>query len=275
MMTRTLLATAFFALAACAPPPASSESLFAAESDRHWQLPEALHEISGLAVSPDGRLFGHNDEIGTIYEIDFEGGRVVKTFALGGEDITGDFEGLTITPDGDFWLTDSRGRLLRFREGAADARVDVEAFDTGVGESCEIEGIAFQASDRSLLLACKRMRGREARNDPQKIFAWTIGASDARVWGQVDTDALAAAGVRSFQPSGLEFDRRSGRLIVISANNGAIAEFGPDGAMLAARSLGRRHRQTEGVAIMPDGTLILADEGGNGQPLISRYPRNP
>lgn len=274
-MNRTLLATAFFALAACAPPPAASESMFATEPDRHWQLPDALHEVSGLAVSPDGRLFGHNDEIGAIYEIDFDGGRVVKMFALGREDITGDFEGLTITPDGDFWLTDSRGRLLRFREGAADARVDVETFDSGVGERCEIEGIAFQASDQSLLLACKRMRGREARNDPQQIFAWTIGANDAREWGQVDPDVLATAGVRSFQPSGLEFDQRSGRLIVISANDGAIAEFSPDGAMLAARPLGRRHRQTEGVAIMPDGTLILADEGGNGQALISRYPRNP
>jgi uncharacterized protein YjiK len=275
MMNRAILATAFLALAACTPPSAASRSMFAAEPNRQWALPEALREVSGLAVSPDGRLFGHNDEIGVIYEIDFDAGHVVKSFALGSEAMTGDFEGLTITPDGDFWLTDSRGRLLRFREGAAEARVDVEAFDSGAGELCEIEGIAYQASEQSLLLACKRMLGRGARRDPPLIVAWAIGASETREWGRVNTATLAAAGVRSFQPSGLEFDQRSGRLIVISANDGAIAEFGPDGAMVAVRALSRRHRQTEGVAILSDGSLILADEGGNGQPMISRYPRNP
>lgn len=249
--------------------------MFAAEPNRQWALPDALREISGLAVSPDGRLFGHNDEIGVIYEIDFNSERVVKMFALGADEITGDFEGLTITPDGDFWLTDSRGRLLRFREGAADARVDVEAFDSGAGELCEIEGIAYQASEQNLLLACKRMLGRGAHRDPSLIVAWEIGASETREWGRVDGATLAAASVRSFQPSGLEFDRRSGQLLVISANDGAIAEFGPDGAMVAVRALSRRHRQTEGVAILSDGSLILADEGGHGQALISRYPRNP
>jgi len=275
MMNRAHLATAFLALSACAPPPAASESMFAAEPNRQWALPDTLREVSGLAVSPDGRLFGHNDEIGIIYEIDFDSERVVKTFALGAGEITGDFEGLTITPDGDFWLTDSRGRLLRFREGAAEARVDVQEFDTGIGQRCEVEGIAYQASDENLLLACKRMRGREVRGAAQRILAWPIGGSEAREWGQVDANVLRAAGIRSFQPSGLEFDQRSGRLIVISANDGAIAEFSPDGAMVAVRALSRRHRQTEGVAILPDGSLILADEGGNGQALISRYSRNP
>lgn len=271
----SLLAAAF--LAACSPAPAGAQSLFADEPNSQRSLPDRLREISGLAVAPDGRLFGHDDEIATIYEIDFATGNAVKWFTVGAQPVTGDFEGLTITPDGDFWLTDSEGRLLRFREGADEERVEFERFNSGVGEGCEVEGIAYQTSDQSLILACKRLRGgsRASRDGAPVLRAWNVGGGAARAWGPAGSALASAAGVRSFQPSGLEFDTRSGRLIVISANDGAIAELGPDGAVLSARRLGERHRQAEGVAILADGSLILADEGGNDQALISRYLRRP
>ena len=280
-MTRPLVTTAIFAaatfLAACSPAPAGAESLFASEPSSQRVLPDRLQEISGLAVAPDGRLFGHDDEIGTIYEIDFATGSVVKWFTVGEQPVTGDFEGLTITPDGDFWLADSEGRLLKFREGANEARVAFERFDTGVGDGCEVEGIAYRTSDNSMVLSCKRLRGgsRASRENAPVLRSWSVGAVEARDWGPTSAALAQASGVRSFQPSGLEFDTRSGRLIVISANDGAIAELGADGAVLSGRALNDRHRQTEGVAILPDGSLILADEGGNDQALISRYLRRP
>jgi uncharacterized protein YjiK len=201
----------------------------------------------------------------------------VKRFTLGDTALTGDFEGMTITPDGDFWLADSQGRLFKFREGEDNAYVAFERFNTGVGETCEVEGIAYQASDESFVLACKRLRGgsRASRESAPSLRAWSVGADEARAWGPTSAELATAAGVRSFQPSDLEFDPRSGRLIVISANAGAIAELGADGAVISARALTGRHRQTEGVAVLPDGSLILADEGGNDQALISRYLRNP
>ncbi len=269
--------TAFIAalcLAACSPAPSADGSLFETEMDRQFHLPDRLQEVSGLAVSPDGRLFAHDDEIAMIYEIDLARGEVVKWFALGEPPPTGDFEGLTITPDGDFWLTDSAGRLFRFREGVDEERVEFERFDSGVGTGCEVEGIAYQPSDHSLIMACKRLRGRDASGDTPQLRAWTVDAADARPWGPVAADIAEAAGVRSFEPSGLELDSASGRIIVISAaNGGAIAELGPDGALLSARRLGEGHRQAEGVAIMPDGSLIIADEGGNDQATITRYRR--
>jgi len=42
-------------------------------SDKHSRaitLPKQLNEISGLTVTGDNRLFAHNDEVGTVYEID-------------------------------------------------------------------------------------------------------------------------------------------------------------------------------------------------------------
>ena len=36
-----------------------------------WLLPKELKEISGLALSSDGKLFTHGDELGQIWEIDY------------------------------------------------------------------------------------------------------------------------------------------------------------------------------------------------------------
>ena len=264
-----------FALVACTAPTDADDSLFAAEAESRFELPNRLREISGLAVSPDGRVFGHDDEQAIIYEIDVARGAVLKSFSIGDPVATGDFEGLTITPNGDFWLTDSSGRLMRFREGGDRATVDAERFDTGIGETCEVEGIAYLPSDQTFVLACKRMRGRGQRTNAPQLRVWSVGAQETRVWGPIVADVADAAGVRDFQPSDLEFDPASGRLIVISAIDGAIAEFGPDGALVSARALGHDHRQAEGVAILPDGSLIIADEGGNDRAHISRYLRRP
>ena len=70
----------------------------------HFDLPGRLEEISGLAITPEGRLFGHDDERAVVHEIDAEGGEVGKRFTVGDPPLAGDFEGMAIGPrlaDGD------------------------------------------------------------------------------------------------------------------------------------------------------------------------------
>jgi hypothetical protein len=43
-------------------------------------LPVALAEVSGLAYTPDGRLFAPGDEQAVVYQIDLARGRPVKRF---------------------------------------------------------------------------------------------------------------------------------------------------------------------------------------------------
>ena len=59
-----------------------------------WLLPPELSEISGLALTDDGRLFAHNDESARISEIDYRRGTILKHFYAGEKDLRGDFEGL-------------------------------------------------------------------------------------------------------------------------------------------------------------------------------------
>jgi uncharacterized protein YjiK len=253
-------------------------SLFALEPDLQWRLPDRLREISGLAVSPDGRLFGHDDERAVIYEIDVERGRFVKAFTLGDPALDGDFEGIAITPEGEFWLTTSRGRLYAFREGDDGESVSFKEFDSGASELCEIEGLAFLAAEDSLILACKmnwiQGMGDTPTRATQLLLSWSMDRQ-ATQWRVLRDSFATAAAVGRFRPSSVEIDSQSGRIILLSANDAAMVELDGDGALLSARELEGPHPQPEGAAIMPDGSLVIADEGGDGQARLSRYPRAP
>jgi uncharacterized protein YjiK len=280
MTDRRLALIAALALFACGeavvPPAAEAgegDSLFAAEPDRQWRLPDRLREVSGLAVSPDGRLFAHDDEIAVVYELDLDDGRIVKGFAVGDPIERGDFEGLAITPAGDFHLVTSRGRILSFREGEEAERVAFERTNVRLEDVCEIEGLAYSSADESLILACKTVHDREMR-DMTALYAWTPGAREARPWLAVPEEPLAeAAGLRRLRPSGVDIDPATDRIVLISAAGRALVELDREGSLLATRRLDSIHVQAEGVAILPDGALAIADEGARGRALLSRYPR--
>lgn len=281
-IVRTMAAATL--LIACGQPATEARpratSLFAAEADLRVPLPAQIREVSGLAVAPDGRLFAHDDEKGVIHEIDVARGTFVKSFRLGQPVLREDFEGLAITPDGTFWLTTSTGQLYRFREGGDGETVAFERFDAGVEQLCEIEGLAYFAAEDSLILACKIARTRSMGDTgmvaTQVLLSWSE-ARGAQEWRVLRESFAAAADVRRFRPSGIEFDPSTGRIVLISANDAAMVELDGDGALLAGRELEGEHPQPEGAAILADGSLIIVDEARDrdSQAQLSRYPRAP
>lgn len=276
-------ALAGLAVCACAPPSETqaqssatlADSVFQAAPEAQTALPPALREISGMAASADGRIFAHDDERAIVYQLDIATGQPLRSFALGAPPEAGDFEGLAITPAGAFYMITSTGQIYSFREGGAGASVAFERFDTGLAPACEIEGLAYLAAEQSLIIACKRNQARAMR-ETISLYAWRPGEAAARPWRNYDGRSIAAAaGVSRFQPSSVEFDAASGRMLLLSARDGALAEFAPDGALIAARALNSSHVQAESLAITPDGGLLIGDEGGRGVAQLSRYGREP
>jgi hypothetical protein len=240
-----------------------------------WRLPRRLREISGLALTADGRVMGHDDETAVVYQIDVDSGEVVKRFAVGDPVLRGDFEGIAIDGGGDFYLTTSGGRLYRFQEGDDRAHVTFESFDTALGEVGEIEGLAFQQAEGNVIFACKTsytlaLRGAVA------LFAWSpkTPGLPARPWLTIPVVLLAdAIGADSFHPSSLEFDTRTGRLVVLAGRENGMVELDAQGMLLSARGLGQHHRQAEGATILANGALVIAGEGGDAHARMSRYAR--
>jgi hypothetical protein len=254
------------------------------------RLPAELREISGLAVSADGRVFAHGDEEGTVYQIDPQSGRVTKRFGLAasgsdpdlakksrGGRLAGDFEDIAIVGDR-FFLVSSNGVLLEFAEGADGGTVPYRAYPTGLEQVCEVEGLAHDPSTESLLLLCKTMREKSERQQVT-VYAWSLAdrkLGDAPQLA-VPWSALArVTGGKGFNGSAIVLAPGGRSLLMVAGPQQLFAEVGSDGAPLSGGSLDDgTHPQPESLAFLPDGTLLVASEGGKGEAVLARYsPRD-
>ena len=248
----------------------------AAETATHWKLPGRLEEISGLAMTVDNRLLAHNDEKGVVYEIDYRHGSIVKAFQLAdmADPVADDFEGIA-TVDDRVYLVTSAGRLYECGEGADGESVLFNSYATGIGRECEIEGLAYDESQRALVLMCKNPR-RADLEEQLAIYHWSIDekrlSEDAHIVIPV-IEFSRHIGGKKFQPSGIERHPVSGNYFVVAARQGAIAELTPGGQVVAAKLFPAQwHRQAEGITFAADGALIVADEGAGGKARLTLYP---
>ena len=242
-------------------------------SGERFELPGRLDEISGLAATPDGRLFAHNDERATLNEIDPQTGILGKRFGLGDPVVQDDFEALAIAGER-FFLATSGGLLYEFREVADRQVAPYRVTDTQLGASCEVEGLEYDQSDAALLVACK-----VSVPDQGAIVVQRLPLDPARAPLppiRIARSQLTAFGLDpEFAASSVAISP-DGTLVLASVNPEALIEVDRTGRVLAAVDLpGRRHPQSEGLAFGPDGSLFVADERNDGPAgVLTRYRRS-
>ncbi len=244
------------------------------------KLPHELREVSGLAVTGDGRLLAHGDERGVVYELDPRRGTVVKAFSLGTPPPRDDFEGIAVAGARVFLVT-SGGRLYETREGADGAAVPFTVRDTGLGAACEIEGLAYEPADGTLIVPCKRPRGAGRQDAALRgsvtLFRWSLArnalAAPPRVAAPVAA-VVRGTGLTAFHPSSVERAPRTGHYVIVAGPQHALVEVTAAGVVVAVRELSARaHPQPEGITFVGDSTLLIADEGGSKRGTLTAYRR--
>jgi len=219
-------------------------------------------------------LFSHHDERATIYQIDPESGGILKAFSAGFMGVPGDFEGLAIAGDR-FFLSTSDGQLVEFTEGEDGSSVGYRIHNTGLGARCEMEGLAFDPAEGALLLPCKTPRDR-VLEDFIVVFVVPLETLEPAVLPRVflPLEELKSMDVNDkFHPSAIEVHPETGSILLVAAREEALLELSSQGRLLAAKELKRKdHPQPEGLAFLPDGTLVLADEGQGAPGQLTRYP---
>lgn len=253
-------------------PALAGYSLGAGDGTR-LDLPARLAEISGLAVSSDGRVFAHNDERAEVFQIDPATGAVVKSFSIGQPRLSGDFEGIAIAGTR-FFLMTSDGVLHEFEEGEAGANVAYREIDTELGTRCEFEGFEYDARTEALLLACKTPRVRTLRGR-LAVVAYSLreNALEATPRLLLPLDFLRGAGQRvALSPSGIAIHPQNGNYVIVAGRENLLVEVTREGQLVGVSELARRaHPQAEGIAFLRDGTLLISDERTN-RGLLTRYP---
>jgi uncharacterized protein YjiK len=267
--------------AALAQREARVEAALASDSSQEgngavarWILPRNLREISGLALTPDDRLFAHGDERARIVEVDYRKGVVIKQFGLGRPELRGDFEGIAAVGDA-LYLLASNGVLYQFKEGKDGEAVPYTEFDTRLGQECEFEGLAYASAAESLLLACKNVAIKGLKRS-LVIFQVKL---DPKAPERITRLALPVDEVvgsnpwKQLSPSDITVDPATGNYVVITAQESALVVLTPAGKPVSARRIPGRHPQAEGVAITRDGVLLVSDEAprGGGDAVLSLY----
>ena len=238
-----------------------------------WELPHALREISGLALTPDGRLLAHDDNLARIFEVDYRRGVVAKEFTMGEALVQGDFEAIAVA-FGQVFLLASDGTLYRFEEADDGRHSSYEQVDTGLGKKCEFEGMAFEPASQALLLACKTVYEKELDKN-LVIFRWPLPRGEPLgVIAVSESEIEAAGGLKKVTPTDLQVDPATGNLLVLLRES-AVVEIGAGGGLVSVRALPQAFEQPEGLAITPEGWVIVSDEAGQRPASITLYRRLP
>ena len=258
-----LAAIALGLLCACGEEPVDRSDFL------QLPLPGVLREVSGLVATEAGRLLAIADERGRVYEIDFDRASIKRFADFGDPAVEGDFEALAIK-DGLLYAATSSGVLYRRDLDDPDAKA-FERFETGLGRACEIEGLAAHPSHPHLWLLCKEPRKKRHKGE-LTLFAWAP-AEATRAPGHDIAVPFAELGFKKpIAPSGAYFSEAGGELWIVAARQQVFVVVTSTGELVRSGRLPNRrwHPQTEGIAISA-GSIYLADEGKQGEGVLSRY----
>lgn len=251
------------------------------------KLPLELGEASGLAFNNEGRLLCHNDEQGIVYELDHRTGAVRQRFFVGKPVMyRGDLEGIAVKKSdarGDtIFMINSSGAILRFLAGNDKEKVPFETFKTPLSIRNDVEGLTYDPVADCLLLACKGEANigfsKALAKDQKAVYAFSLKTYKLLPKPRfVIAASKIAAQVKEkeFAPSSIERHPRTGNFFVLAARGNAVVELDANGNLLGVSSLPKSvHPQPEGLAIAPDGALVICNEGqGKAGRLVVYSPR--
>lgn len=262
-------------LAGCGARPAGGLG------DAVLELPPELREVSGICVVDDRTIACVQDEVAAVFFVDLRGERPLRRVPFGER---GDWEAIARVDD-DYCVLRSDGFLVRVA-GHGDALRIVASAWLPAGFR-EWEALCYDAGHRRLLAMPKHGPSDDGlARDRRVVFA--IEPSDLAVHGEPvvvwDRRSLVQqAGVRGIElpvragergrlradlalactellalPGGREF-------LLLAAGDAALLRLDAEGRLLGCRLLDRALLpQAEGMALLPDGRLLVASEGRGG-----------
>jgi uncharacterized protein YjiK len=253
---------------------------FSSKKIAQYKLPHELREASGLCLTKDGRLLCHNDEQGAVYNVDYRTGKILSRFYLGKFLIyRDDLEGIAAKGDTIF-MSNSSGTILRFLPGKDGEKVPFEKFKTPLSARNDVEGLVYDPVTDCLLLACKGEASVDYKNplpaDQKAVYAFSLKTYKLQPKPRFLISTLkitATTHEKEFCPSSIERDPRTGHFFMLAARGNAIVEMEANGTLIGASSLPNSvNPQPEGLAIMPDGTIVICNEGRGKAGRLCVYP---
>lgn len=248
-------------------------------SYKRSRLPKYLREISGLAVDSNQRLILHDDNNARIWSFDTQALRLSAN-PLQDQPIKGDFEGIARFNDS-VVLSASIGSIrllnpaIETTSGSMSQWVVQNGWiDLPFKGRCNFEGLGIlneQGPGATLLMPCKYPWFEQAGDEPADdhllyVFRHQLNSDASPGEKSLEpitvnvTPVLKAFRLPRLRPSAIEVVGT--RLLILAGKERVLLETDLTGKLIDWQRLRwPRHRQAEGLTVMPDGTLVIADEG--------------
>ena len=237
-------------------------------------LPDALLEISGITYVDGESVYAHNDEMGVIYKLNYNTGQVIKKWQIGTFGIAGDFEDIAYA-NGKFYLLESNGSLYEFLEGENNKSVSVKKYKSNFSDKYEFEGLCYNEEKNELLMMCKEYSGKKYHSTrPVFSFSLISGTVNPEPVFLIELDELKSEfDVKKIFPSGIAKSPVDNNYHVVSSKGEkVIVEVTAEGKVISVKNLPAKiHEQPEGITFLPDGTIIISDEGVKKRAKLTIY----
>jgi uncharacterized protein YjiK len=223
------------------------------------ELSKELKEISGLTWIDAGQLGAVQDEAGLFYILDSNTGIIKEKIKFS---VPGDFEGVELVGNCIYTLTSS-GTLFYFDLGNSE---DVKKIDTPLSWKNDAEGLAFDAKNNRLLIACKELGSvSDSKFKGKSIFALSI--IDHKFFSTPVVTIKKSKiekfkKVNKFKPSALAIDPLTQDMYVLASAGKLLVVLDSNLKIKAAINLpSKKYAQPEGICFSTNGDLYISNEG--------------
>lgn len=251
------------------------------------QLPEILHEVSGLTVVNETTLACVQDEKGILFLYDIPSKSIKKTIDFHGD---GDYEG--IAPVGkDMYILRSDGMLFCV-ENYQSSNFKLDSIQTNI-PTLDNEGLCYDKKNKQLLIGAKSKLGKT----PEFKYIRAIYGLDLKTKKLSDSPVITLNTqeiVQFAKDNNIQMHTREGKtgnepnlklkisgvyihpktqdVYVLSAADYYLFVLDPSGKLKMIHPLNRElFNKAEGIAIQKNGTIFISNEGQLNHPTILQF----
>jgi len=261
-----------------------------------YKLPDYLEEISGLSYYGKAKIACVQDEKANIYVLDLKKEKIVEKYDFGGD---ADYEDISIVGKTAYILRNN-GHIYRIKDFAKKDR-KAKRINTPLNEKNDTEGMAYDPSSNTLLIACKGSPSIEKENRYEgykAVYKFDLKAEELqkephflidldRLDSYIDHNVFSKFSIRvakrlhlvesetSFKPSGIAIHPIHDEIYIISSVGKLLIVLNRKGKVLEVKELDpKMFRQPEGISFSPTGDMFISNEGQGGKGYILKFQFN-
>jgi uncharacterized protein YjiK len=261
--------------------------------DERYFLPKYLTEISGIAYYKENKILCEQDQNADIYVFNLNKKEIVNKYNFGKN---GDYEDIAVVGK-TVYILRSDGKIFEVEEFDSENR-KVTEHKTPLSNNNNTEGLAYDKSSSSLLIACKGSPAIYKKNQYsgyRAIYRFDLGKMKLReepdflidlarpesymnekifkkYSGRSDLSYKLLRNSTSLMPSGLTFHPFSDEIYLISSVGKILVVLNRQGKVLDFQDLDSKiFVQPEGICFSPEGDLFISSEGKGGQGYILKF----